>query len=249
MVGAVRRAHGGILVTDRDASLHLSNSPATLRRYTKFSNYAIAGMAGAGAGLFLLGKTTRDEHKQKAGLLSGEAALDGLFVSTALKYTTGRERPTFDNFHSKFWQGEDSLPSEHATTAWAIASVISHEYPVPFTKLLAYGYARGEYQHAPAGAQYSSEVQTVLDNIYWDNYYHDLYTNRHFLMGDWVGREGSGIQAWSRYWLTAKNSIQFSYRHVKIHIKFIPNVGTINDASARVDYWIRPNVGASAFVQ
>lgn len=681
----------GFLVTDRDASLHLSNSPATLRHYTNFSNYGIAGMAGAGAGLFLLGKATRDEHKQEAGLLSGEAALDGLFVSTALKYVTGRERPTFDNFHGKFWQGGDSFPSDHATTAWAIASVISHEYPGPFTKILAYGaataitfarvrgekhfpadafvgsgigwltgwqvyrahhnpelgggiaenlsdsflvetdrtprqmgspyvpldswiyplfdrliatgvigdailgmrpwtrlecarmvseagdrlqdansesmsvrlydslrqefvpelgllaggsnraihlesvyvratdisgppltdgyhfgqtiyndfgrpfqrgfnsvagfsgwatsgrwvvYARGEYQHASAGPQYSSEVQTVLDNIddnpglpastqptrnqarlldayvglnladwqlsygqesqwwgpgesgpllftdnasplrmfhidrvspfhlpwigrllgpmrwdaffgkvqgnqlspapffhgekitfkptpnlefgftrtvevggegrpftldrlflsyfsatsyfqkpankdpgkrdggfdfsyrlpllrkwltiyndsisaddpsplaaprragfspgfylthfpgipkldlrveapltdtditngpgryiYWDNYYHDLYTNRHFLMGDWVGRDGSGIQAWSRYWLTAKNSIQFSYRHVKIDNKFIPNGGTINDASVRVDYWIRPNVGASAFVQ
>ena len=28
-----------------------------------------------------------------------------------------------------------------------------------------------------------------------------------------------------------------------------PPRDTINDASARVDYWIRPNVGASAFVQ
>jgi hypothetical protein len=25
--------------------------------------------------------------------------------------------------------------------------------------------------------------------IYWDNYYHGLYTNRHFSMGDWVGRD------------------------------------------------------------
>ncbi len=40
--------------------------------------------------------------------------------------------------------------------------------------------------------------------IYWDNYYHDLYTNRNFLMGDWVGRDESGVQAWSRYWLSPK---------------------------------------------
>ncbi|MHB8503137.1 MAG: capsule assembly Wzi family protein [Candidatus Acidiferrales bacterium] len=681
----------GFLVTDRDASSHLPNSPSSLRHYTSLSNYGIAGMAGVGASLYLLGKATKNEHKRETGLLSGEAALDGLFATTALKYALGRERPNVDSFHGRFWQGGDSFPSDHAATAWAIASVISHEYPGPFTKVLAYGaataitfarvrgqqhfpadalvgsgigwlagwqvyrvhhnaeldggvaenlsdtprvetdrtprqmgspyvpldswiyplfdrligagvindailgmrpwtrlecarliseagdrlqdanqeslpvrlydslhqeflpelsllgggsnrgiklesvytrftdisgppltdgyhfgqtlyndygrpfqegfnnvagfsgwatagrwvvYARGEYQHAPAGPQNTPEVQTVLDNIddnpglpastqpernqarlldayvglnlanwqlsygqesqwwgpgesgplllsdnaapmrmfhidrvspfhlpwigrylgpmrwdaffgklqanqlspapyfhgekisfkptpnlefgftrtvevggegrpftldrlfltyfsatsylnkptnkdpgkrdggfdfsyrvpflrkwltiysdsisaddpsplaaprragfspgfylthfpgiakldlrveaplsntvgtdvpgryiYWDNYYHDLYTNRHFLMGDWVGRDGSGIQAWSRYWLSPKNTIQFAYRHVKVDNKLIPNGGTINDGSVSVDYWIRPTIGVTAFVQ
>jgi membrane-associated phospholipid phosphatase len=681
----------GFLVTDQDASSHLSHSPSTLQHYTTFSNYGLAGITGAGAGLYLLGKATNDEHKRETGLLSGEAALDGLFVSTAIGFSTGRERPTVDSFQGKFWQAGDSFPSAHATTVWAIASVISHEYPGPFTKILAYGaataityarvrgekhfpsdafvgtgigwltgwqvyrahhnpelsggiaenlsdtppvetdrtpnqmgspyvpldswiyplfdrliatgaindaiigmrpwtriecarmvseagdrlqdantksmsvrlydalrqefvpelallaggsnraihlesvyvrvtdisgppltdgyhfgqtiyndfgrpfqegfnsiagfsgwatagrwvvYARGEYQHAPSGPEYSPEVQAVLSDIdanpglaarpqpeinqarlldayvglnlagwqlsygqesqwwgpgesgpllfsdnaepvrmfhmdrvppfrlpwigrflgpmrtdsffgqlqgnllspapyfhgekisfkptpnlefgftrtvevggegrpftldrlfltyfsvtsygvkpaakdpgkrdggfdfsyrvpflrkwltiyndsisaddpsplaaprragfspgfylaqfpkipkldlrveapltdtvstngagryiYWDNYYHDLYTNQNFLMGDWVGRDGAGIQAWSRYWLTPKNSIQFSYRHLKVDNKFIPNGGTVNDASVRADYWIRPTVGASAIVQ
>jgi Capsule assembly protein Wzi/PAP2 superfamily len=681
----------GFLVTDQDASSHLSHTPSTLQHYTSFSNYGLAGMAGAGAGLYLLGKATNDEHKRETGLLSGEAALDGLIVSSAIGIATGRERPTVDSFQGKFWQGGDSFPSTHATTAWAIASVISHEYPGPLTKILAYGaataityarvraekhfpadafvgtgigwltgwqvyrthhnpelggaipqslsdtplvetdrtpnqmgspyvpldswiyplferliatgaindaiigmrpwtrlecarmvsqagdrlqdanpqsmsmrlygslrqefapelallaggsnraihlesvytrvteisgppltdgyhfgqtiyndygrpfqegfnsiagfsawatagrwvvYARGEYQHAPSGQEYGPEVQTVLNNIddnpglparsqpeinqarlldayvglslagwqlsygqesqwwgpgesgpllfsdnaapvrmfhvdrvspfhlpwigrllgpmrtdaffgqlqgnllspapyfhgekisfkptpnlefgfsrtvvvggegrpftldrlfltyfsatsyfqkpadkdpgkrdggfdfsyrvpylrkwltiytdsisaddpsplaaprraglspgfylthfpkiskldlrveapltdtvstngagryiYWDDYYHDLYTNRNFLMGDWVGRDGAGIQAWSRYWLTAKNSIQLGYRHLKVDNKFIPNGGTVNDASVRADYWIKPAVGASAIVQ
>jgi membrane-associated phospholipid phosphatase len=681
----------GFLVTDRDASLHLSNSPATLRHYTNISNYGLAGMAGAGAGLYFLGKATHDEHKRETGLLSGEAALDGLFVSTSLQYALGRERPSVNAFHGKFFQGGNSFPSDHATTAWAIASVISHEYPGPLTKILAYGaagaityarvrgekhfpadvfvgsgigwltgwqvyrahhnpelsggivenlsdtplseadrtpqqmgppyvpldswvyplfdrliatgaihdailgmrpwtrlecarmvseagdrlqdaspepmsvrlydslrqefvpeltllaggsnrairlesvyvrvadisgppltdgyhfgqtlyndygrpfqrgfnsvagfsgwatsgrwvvYARGEYQHAPSGPENSAAVQNAIDTIddnpglpaslqparnqarlldayvglnladwqlsygqesqwwgpsesgpllftdnaspirmfhidrvspfrlpwmgrvlgpmrwdaffgklqgnqlspapffhgekisfkptpnlefgftrtvevggegrpftldrlfltyfsatsylnkpalkdpgkrdggfdfscrvpllrkwltiyndsifaddpsplaeprragfspgfylthfpgiskldlrveaplsntvgtnvpgryiYWDNYYHDLYTNRHFLMGDWVGRDGAGIQAWSRYWLSPRNSIQFGYRHVKVDNKLVPNGGTIDDASVRADYSIRPTMGASAFVQ
>src|ERR1700720_807832 len=70
----------GFLVTDRDASLHMSNNPTTLRHYTSLSNYGLAGMVGAGAGLYFLGRATHDEHKREAGLLSGEAALDGLFV-------------------------------------------------------------------------------------------------------------------------------------------------------------------------
>jgi membrane-associated phospholipid phosphatase len=149
----------GFLVTDRDASLHLSNSPTTLQRYSNFSNYGLAGMAGAGAGLYVLGKATHDEDKRETGILSGEAALDGFFVSTALKYATGRERPTVDAFHGKFGQAGDSFPSDHVTTVWATASVLSHEYPGPFTKMFAYDAAtaitfarvRGE-KHFPADA-------------------------------------------------------------------------------------------------
>jgi capsule assembly protein Wzi/PAP2 superfamily protein len=131
----------GFIVSDRDANLHLSHSPTTLQHYTDLSNYGLAGMAGAAGGLYLWGKTTSDPHKQEAGLLSGETALDGFFFSTAIKYATGRERPTFDSSRGKFWQAGDSFPSDHATVAWAIASVLTHEYPGPFTKFLAYGAA------------------------------------------------------------------------------------------------------------
>jgi hypothetical protein len=63
----------GFLVTDRAASLHLSNSPTTLRHYTSFSNYGLAGMAGASADLYLLGKATNEVHKRETGLRSGAA--------------------------------------------------------------------------------------------------------------------------------------------------------------------------------
>jgi capsule assembly protein Wzi/PAP2 superfamily protein len=131
----------GFLVTDRDASLHLSNSPGTLQHYRDFSNYGLAGMGGAVGGLYLWGKATDDAHKQEAGILSGEAAVNALIVTEILKYATGRERPTVDAAHGKFWQGGDSFPSGHAAISWAAASVITHEYPGPFTKILAYGAA------------------------------------------------------------------------------------------------------------
>jgi membrane-associated phospholipid phosphatase len=155
----------GFLVTDSDASSHLSHNPTTLRHYTSFSNYGLAGMAGAGAGLYFLGRATHDEHKRETGLLSGEAALDGLFVATTLQYAFGRERPDVNAYRGKFWQGGNSFPSDHATTAWAIASVLSHEYPGPLTKIFAYGAAaaityarvRGE-KHFPADAFVGSGV-------------------------------------------------------------------------------------------
>ncbi len=53
----------GLMVTDRDTSLHLSNNPNTLRNYRNFSNYGAAGMAGAVGGLYLWGCATNDPHK------------------------------------------------------------------------------------------------------------------------------------------------------------------------------------------
>jgi len=137
---------------------------------------------------------------------------------------------------------------------------ISADDPSPLAAPRRSGFSPGFYlTQFPKIPKLDLRVEAPLTNtvasdvpgryIYWDNYYHDLYNNRHFLMGDWVGRDGSGIQAWSRYWLTPKNSIQFGYRHVKVDNKLVPNGGTINDASVRADYWIRPTAGVSAFVQ
>jgi membrane-associated phospholipid phosphatase len=131
----------GFLATDRDSSLHLPNSPSTLKNYRNFSNYGLAGMAGAVGGLYLWGKATNDEHKRETGILSGEAAVNALLVSQALKFAAGRERPGIDASRGKFFQGGDSFPSGHAAAAWAAASAFTHEYPGLLTKVLAYGAA------------------------------------------------------------------------------------------------------------
>lgn len=142
----------GFVVTDRDANLHLGGSPATLNHYNNYSNYGVAALAGSGAGLYFFGRVTHDEHKRESGVLSGEAALDAFFVTTTVGYAFGRERPNADFSRGKFFQGGDSFPSSHASTAWAIASVLSHEYPGPLTKILAYG-AAGVVSFARVRAQ------------------------------------------------------------------------------------------------
>jgi hypothetical protein len=91
----------GFLITDRDASLHLSNSPNSLKNYRNFSNYGIAAMAGSIGGLYLWGKATNDAHKQETGILGGEAMVNALLVTEVLKYGTGRERPGVDASRGK----------------------------------------------------------------------------------------------------------------------------------------------------
>lgn len=137
---------------------------------------------------------------------------------------------------------------------------ISADDPSPLAAPRRAGISPGLYlTHFPGLSRLDLRVEAPLTNtvstdvpgryIYWDNYYHDLYTNRHVLMGNWVGRDGSGIDARSRFWLTPKNSLQFGYRHVKVDNKLIPNGGTISDASLRADYWLTQTVGVTALAQ
>jgi hypothetical protein len=133
---------GGLLPTDSDFSKHLSNSSSRLNNSTKLSNYGIGAMAGVGGGLYILGHFTHDDHKKETGFLAGEAALNGYLITTAMKYSLGRDRPLDKPLYSgDFWHGGVSMPSEHAAAAWAIASVFAHEYPGPMTSILAYGLA------------------------------------------------------------------------------------------------------------
>jgi hypothetical protein len=69
--------------------------------------------------------------------------------------------------------------------------------------------------------------------FYQNNLFVNSYTNRRSLMGTWVGRASQGEQAWSTYWLTSRNKIQFNFRHRKIDGRYSPGGGTVDDAGVR----------------
>jgi hypothetical protein len=85
--------------------------------------------------------------------------------------------------------------------------------------------------------------------IYWDAFYHDLYTNKKNLLGSWIGREGVGYQAWSTYWFSPRNTVQFGYRHATVPSDFIPGGEAVNDGSVKLDWWMRHDLSVSTFVQ
>ncbi len=84
---------------------------------------------------------------------------------------------------------------------------------------------------------------------YYDNFYHDLYTNKNNLIGDWVGREGRGGQGWTTYWFSPRTSLQLGYRHAQVASAFIPGGGTINDGSVKLNYQVGRALTLSAYVQ
>ena len=137
LVGAV------FLASDTAFEKHLPTSPSTVSHAVTASNAGVAALAGAGAGMFLLGNLNHSDPERETGLLSGEAGIDAALDAIAFKYALGRDRPFTGNGRGRFFQGGNSFPSEHATVSWAIASVIAHEYPGPLTQILAYGVAGG----------------------------------------------------------------------------------------------------------
>ncbi len=85
--------------------------------------------------------------------------------------------------------------------------------------------------------------------FYWDAAWITGFQNAGHLMGSWMGRQGQGAQAWTTYWLTPRNKLQFGFRHQKVSEQFIPNGGTLADVSVRAEFWPRPSFSLSASVQ
>ncbi len=103
---------------------------------------------------------------------------------------------------------------------------------------------RGEavYTDAPNG-------ETGGHYVYFDGFYHDLYTNKGNLIGSWIGREGTGFQGWMTYWASPKNSIQFAYRHATISKNFIPSGESVTDGSVKVNWWLKNDLSVSGSLQ
>jgi hypothetical protein len=149
----------GFFVTDADRVRHQSHDPKIISRSNNISNGGVAALAGSAGLMWVLSYKVHDEHRRETGLLAGEAALNSLMITEAVKYSFRRDRPLEGDGSGQFFHNGVSFPSEHAAAAWSIASVIAHEYPGPMTKLLAYG-AAGlvSYSRVRAGQHFPSDV-------------------------------------------------------------------------------------------
>jgi hypothetical protein len=85
--------------------------------------------------------------------------------------------------------------------------------------------------------------------FYWDATWLTGFQNAGHLMGSWLGRQGQGGQVWTTYWFTPRNKLQFAFRHQKVSHEFVPNGGTLADASVRAEFWPHSTFSFSASVQ
>jgi membrane-associated phospholipid phosphatase len=149
----------GLLVTDREYSNSLSRQTSTINHYKSVSNLGVGVLVASGAGMYLLGFPTHNEHWRETGWLAGEAVLNSLVVGETFKYSLGRQRPYQDNGNGAFFKGGSSFPSEHAAAAWSVAGVIAHEYPGILPKLFAYSAAAAvDYSRIHGRQHFPSDV-------------------------------------------------------------------------------------------
>jgi hypothetical protein len=65
--------------------------------------------------------------------------------------------------------------------------------------------------------------------LYYETIQRQGPTNKGFLVGDWIGRQGKGGQSWLTYHLSGNEDIQFMYRNMKIDGNFFSGGTTQND--------------------
>ena len=67
---------------------------------------------------------------------------------------------------------------------------------------------------------------------YWNLDYTSGYTNVGSLIGNIVGREGITVQAWTRYWISARHTFDFSWKQSRVLSDYIPGGGKWQDYQA-----------------
>lgn len=209
-----------LLFTDKDASASISHNPTTVSHYDTISNAGIAALLGGAAAMWLLSYPKHNEHWRETGFLAGEAVVNSLVMTEAMKYSLGRERPFQGNGSGPFFQGGTSFPSEHATAAFAAAGVIAHEYPGPLTKIGVYALASlVSYSRFRARQHFPSDlfVGSVLGNMVAQS----VYSQHH-------DPELGGEE-----WISAS-------RYVREHWK--PEPANMGSPNVPLDSWVYPAI-------
>ena len=127
------------------ASLYVTNFGGLYEAYT---------LAALGA----YGLIFKKDKEKTTTLLATQAYITAAVIETALKYLTGRQRPSYYNsvtglnnhtFHGPFYHflksdnsSYESFPSGHTTVAFAAATVFAMEYKdIPIVPIIAYSAA------------------------------------------------------------------------------------------------------------
>jgi len=138
----------GILIgSDQHTMTDLIRINANDQRH--FKTISDAGVGALGffpASMYLWSLSHDSPQAHETAILTGEALVDSLAVNQVFKVVTRRDRPNVNNAQGDFFSSSpfnSSFPSDHATAAWAMASVLGDEYPGWLMRTAVYGLATG----------------------------------------------------------------------------------------------------------
>jgi Capsule assembly protein Wzi len=84
---------------------------------------------------------------------------------------------------------------------------------------------------------------------YWNSIYRDGYTNNGNLVGNTVGREGRTLQAWTRYWISPYQTMEFTAKNSAVDPEFIAGGGKWQDYRATHEIALRSGFYCKSFFQ
>jgi membrane-associated phospholipid phosphatase len=140
-------ATGVLIGSDHHTMTSLIDINATdQKHFNTLSDAGVAALGALPASMYLWSLANDAPQAHETGLLTGEALADSLAVSEVLRLVARRDRPAVNDAQGHFFSSgptDSSFPSNHATAAWAMASVVGDEYPGWVTRTAVYGLAAG----------------------------------------------------------------------------------------------------------
>jgi len=131
-----------LLATDRHIEKHIGNAHFTF--YQATSDVAIAGLGATLGGVWISGIKGNHPHAKETGVLELETLVNTFLIYTPMQLLAARQRPGEGNGNGDFWQHHSvntSFPGGHSMFTFAMATVVSHEYPQKWVQALAYSAA------------------------------------------------------------------------------------------------------------
>lgn len=177
-------ATGAAIATDHDAMTSVvSHDSGTNQSSLNASNAIVGGLIVAPVAVYGAGLLRDSAHAREAGLLGGEAVLDGLIVEQGIKLITWRERPNVDQSRGAFFQSsagvDSSFPSSHTLVAWSSAAALAGEYHSPFVQLGLYSAAAGVsvtrvlgQEHFPSDVLVGSAAGWLIGHYVYKTHHH-----------------------------------------------------------------------------
>jgi membrane-associated phospholipid phosphatase len=132
----------GLLAADRHIEKHIGT--AHYNFYQATSDVAIGGLGATLAGVWIWGIKGDHPHAKETGVLELETLVNTFLIYTPTQLLAARQRPDEGNGNGDFWKHHSintSFPGGHAMFTFAMATVVSHEYPQKWVQLLAYSAA------------------------------------------------------------------------------------------------------------
>jgi membrane-associated phospholipid phosphatase len=133
---------GALVATDRRIETHVPHSDFNL--YQGLSNATLGGVSASLAGVWIYGIKTDHPHAKETGELELETLTNTFLLYAPMQLIAGRQRPGEGNGKGDFLQHHafnSSFPAGHAMFTWSMATVVAHEYPKTWVRILAYGAA------------------------------------------------------------------------------------------------------------